>query len=361
MRVTAAVSRGVGEPMAVETLEMREPRGDEVVVRVVASGVCHTDWTTRKSFPAGLPIVLGHEGAGVVERVGQDVSGISVGDRVLMTYQSCGVCAECSAGVPGYCADWAMLNAGRFGADSPLRAGDEPVTGAFFGQSSFASHVLATARNVVVVDEDVDLVRAAAFGCAVQTGAGAVTEVLRPDSASVLAIFGAGGVGMSALLAARAIGVGTVVAVDVSPERLLLARELGADVVVDGNDPDVAGRISALGKGGATHALDTTGLAGVMKTAIEALAPRGVLTLVGLGESPVPVEVSALIGRGKTLRGCIEGDVDPQVFLPRLVRWQREGKLPMRRLVREYPLERVDDAMADAASGAVVKPVIVLP
>nr|WP_198428626.1 NAD(P)-dependent alcohol dehydrogenase [Nocardia bovistercoris] len=341
-------------------MTLRAPHADEVLVRVVASGICHTDATTRAAFPPGLPIVLGHEGAGVVEAVGEQVTDVAVGDHVLLTYQSCGLCAECSNALPGYCADWAMLNAGKFGPDSPLRADAEPVTGSFFGQSSFASHVLATRRNLVVVDPEVDLVEVAAFGCAVQTGAGAVTEVLAPDASSVLAVFGVGGVGMSAVMAARAVGVGTVVAVDLSPARLELAATLGADVVIEGAE-DVAARIRAIGKGGATHALDTTGAAPVIATAINALSARGVLALVGLGASPLPIEVSALIGRGKTLRGSIEGDVDPHTFLPRLVDWYREGKLPMRHLVRAYPVARINEAMADAASGAVVKPVITFP
>ncbi|MEV0710262.1 NAD(P)-dependent alcohol dehydrogenase [Nocardia aurea] len=358
MNITAAVSRGGDAPLAIETLALRAPTADEVLVRVVASGICHTDSTTREAFPPGLPIVLGHEGAGIVEAVGSRVTGVSVGDHVLMTYQSCGECAECSCDLPGYCAHWATLNAGRFGPDSPLRAGEEPVTGGFFGQSSFASHVLATTRNIVVIDPDVDLVSAAPFGCAVQTGAGAVTHVLAPDASSVLAIFGVGGVGMSAVMAARTIGVGTVVAVDLSPERLELASELGADVVIDGGDTDAAAQITALGNGGATHALDTTGAAPVIATAIDSLTARGVLALVGLGPSTLPVEVAKLIGRGKTIRGSIEGDVNPHTYLPQLVQWHRDGKLPIERLIRAYPLDRVNDAIADAASGAVVKPVI---
>lgn len=358
LQITAAVSAGPGDPLTLRQLTMREPHPDEVLVRVLASGICHTDLTTRAAVPPELPIVLGHEGAGVVEAVGAQVQGIAVGDHVLMTYQSCGDCAQCEAGLPGYCTWWAVLNGGKFGGDSPLRAGDDPVAGSFFGQSSFASHVLATPRNLVVVDADIDPVLVAAFGCAVQTGAGVITDVLAPGKSSVLAIFGVGGVGMSALMAARAIGVGTVVAVDLSPERLRLAAELGADIVIDGASGDVAGKITQLGAGGATHALDTTGSAGVLSTAVQSLAVRGALALVALGASPLPVDVAALIGQGKSLRGSIEGDVDPQIFLPRLLEWYRQGLLPMERLVRPYPSERINEAVADMESGAVIKPVI---
>lgn len=360
LEITAAVSAGAEAPLTVERLTLREPRPDEVLVRILASGICHTDLTTRAAVPAALPIVLGHEGAGVVEAVGARVEGIAIGDRVLLTYQSCGTCAECERGLPGYCAQWVGLNAGRFGEDSPLRGPSGPVVGDFFGQSSFASHVLATPRNLVVVDADVDPVLVAAFGCAVQTGAGVVAEVLAPRPDSVLAVFGVGGVGMSAVMAARALGTGTVVAVDLSPDRLALAAELGADLTVDGRAEDVAARITEL-TGGATHALDTTGSAAVIATAVQSLTVRGTLALVGLGPSPLPIDVAALIGRGKTLRGSIEGDVDPHVFLPRLVDWHRRGLLPMERIVRAYPVEKINEAVADMASGAVVKAVVTFP
>ncbi|MFE3543342.1 NAD(P)-dependent alcohol dehydrogenase [Nocardia sp. NPDC059177] len=359
MAITAAVSAGADDPLTLRQLRLRAPRPDEVLVRVLASGICHTDLTTRAAVPAELPIVLGHEGAGVVEAVGAQVTGVAIGDLVLLTYQSCGTCAECRRGFPGYCAQWAVLNAGRFGADSPLTGESGPVVGAYFGQSSFASHVLATARNLVVVDPGVDPVLVAAFGCAVQTGAGVVAEVLAPGPDSVLAVFGVGGVGMSAVMAARALGVGTVVAVDLSPQRLALAAELGADLTIAAGAGDAAAHIAELG--GATHALDTTGAAPVIATALQSLTARGTLALVGLGPSPLPIDVAALIGRGKTLRGSIEGDVDPQVFLPRLIDWHRRGLLPMERVVRSYPIDRINEAIADMASGAVVKAVVTFP
>nr|WP_280346533.1 NAD(P)-dependent alcohol dehydrogenase [Nocardia neocaledoniensis] len=361
LEIIAAVSTGADAPLTVRRLTLRAPRPDEVLVRVLACGICHTDLTARAAVPATMPIVLGHEGAGVVVAVGAEVHGVGVGDRVLLTYQSCGACPECVRGLPGYCAQWAVRNAGRFGVDSPLTDATGPVVGAFFGQSSFASHVLATPRNLVVVDPELDPVQIAAFGCAVQTGAGVVAEVLAPAESSVLAIFGVGAVGMSALMAARALGVGTVVAVDLSPERRALATELGADLTLDGGADDVAARIAALPGGGATHALDTTGAAPVLATALRSLTARGVLALVGLGSSPVPIDVAGLIGWGQTLRGSIEGDVDPQVFLPRLIGWYRRGLLPMDKLVRAYPVERINDAVADMAAGKVVKAVVTFP
>jgi len=361
MEITAAIARGPEAPFTLERVTLAEPGAGEVLVRIVASGICHSDLTARQNFPAEIPIVLGHEGAGVVERIGPGVEGIAVGDHVLVTYSSCQACALCRSGLPGYCEDWAILNAGRFGEQSPLAKDGVPVVGAFFGQSSFASHIVTGVANLVVVDPGVDPAMTAAFGCGVQTGAGTVVNVLRPEPDSSLVIFGVGGVGMSALMAARVLGVGMVIAVDLSAERLGIAADLGADVVIDGAADDVVARIKAATGDGATHALDTTGLAGVLANAIDALAPRGVVAVVALGEPTLPVEVAKLIGQGKSLRGSIEGDANPREFLPRLVDWYRRGLFPMEKIVRTYPFEAINEAVADALGGAVVKPVLIFP
>jgi aryl-alcohol dehydrogenase len=358
MQITAAVARGAEKPFSVERATLAAPADDEVLVRLVASGVCHSDLAAKQNFPADMPIVLGHEGAGVVERVGAAVTGVAEGDHVLLTYASCGACPRCAAGLPGYCDEWVVRNGGRFGEASPLRVDGEPVVGAFFGQSSFASHVLTSVRNLVVVDADVDLTLTAPFGCGIQTGAGTMTNVLRPNADSAVVVFGVGGVGMAALMAARALGVGTLVAVDLSAARLDIARDLGADLVVDGTAQDVVAQITRATGGGATHALDTTGLAPVVANAIDALAPLGTLALVALGEPTLPIEVAKLIGQGKTLRGSIEGDGDPREFIPRLLDWYRAGRFPMEKIVRTYPLEKINDAVADAECGAVIKPVL---
>ena len=361
MEITAAVARGADVPFCVERLTLAAPGEGEVLVEIVASGICHSDLTAKRNFPAEMPIVLGHEGAGIVREIGPGVEGVRVGDHVLATYSSCGRCARCHAGVPGYCERWVELNAGRFGADSPLAHDGQVVVGAFFGQSSFASHIVAAARGLIVVDPGVDLTMTAAFGCGIQTGAGTMVNVLRPEADSAVVIFGVGGVGMAALMAARVLGVGRLIAVDVSAARREIARDVGADVVLDGAAEDVVAQIKAATGGGATHALDTTGLAPVIANAIDALATRGVLALVALGEPTLPIEVAKLIGHGHTLRGSIEGDVDPQEFLPRLVGWYRQGKFPMEKIVRSYPFEDINEAVADALAGVVVKPVLVFP
>ncbi|WP_067699503.1 NAD(P)-dependent alcohol dehydrogenase [Nocardia jejuensis] len=361
MDITAAVARGAQAPFTLETLALEDPRPNEVVVRILAVGVCHTDLVTKSVFPPELPIVVGHEGAGVVEAIGADVTDVRIGDHVLLTYNSCGSCAQCEGGTPSYCQEFVMLNTsgGRADFTSPLSIDGERVMGAFFGQSSFATHALVSRRNVVVVDEDVDLVASAAFGCGVQTGAGAVANVMRPAPQDSIAIFGVGGVGMSALLAARALGVENVVAVDLSAERLAMAKELGATTVIDGAAEDVVAQVQAATGGGATYALDTTALNPVIAKALQAVAPRGTLVLVGLGEPSMDFEIGHLIGNGKAVRGCIEGSGDPQEFIPQLIEWHRAGKFPIERIVRSYPFAEINTAAHDAETGATIKPVLV--
>src|SRR4051812_7868914 len=235
MRIRAAVSRaGGGAPFVIEELELREPRADELLVRLVATGICHTDLTVKAMAAGAGAVVLGHEGAGVVERVGPDVRGVRPGDHVVLTFASCGSCDLCRAGAPSYCELFAPLNSGGV-----LGAGDDTLSGAggriggsFFGQSSFATHALTRSSNTVVVPQSLDLAMAAPLGCGVQTGAGAVLNVLRPDEGSTLLILGLGGVGLAALMAAKATGVADVIAVDPVASRREVARTLGAGLVL---------------------------------------------------------------------------------------------------------------------------------
>ncbi|MFB8001577.1 NAD(P)-dependent alcohol dehydrogenase [Nocardia sp. NPDC056000] len=363
MDITAAVARGAQAPLSLEALTLEEPRANEVLVRIVATGVCHTDLVTKSVFPAELPIVLGHEGSGIVEQVGSEVTDVQPGDHVLLTYSSCGTCRQCTTGAPCYCENFIILNTsgGRSDFTSPLSVNGERVMGAFFGQSSFATHALVLRTSVVVVDDEVDLVACAPFGCGVQTGAGAVANVMRPAPHESIAIFGVGGVGMSALLAARALGVENIVAIDLSSERLTLAKELGATTLIDGAAEDVVAQVHAATGGGATFALDTTAANPVIANALLALAPRGTLVVVGLGEASMDFEIGHLTGNGKAVRGCIEGGADPQQFIPQLIEWHRAGKFPIERISRHYPFAEVNTAMHDAETGVTIKPILVLP
>ena len=362
MKIKAALSSGAQAPFEIADVELDEPRADEVLVKLTAAGVCHTDVATKAAWPeAKSPIVLGHEGAGVVEAVGADVTAVRPGQHVLLSYRSCRTCPRCEAGHPAYCRDFGTLNliGSRPDGSTTMCRDGSAVYGSFFGQSSFASHALAYESNVVAVEDGIDLTVAAPLGCGVQTGAGAVLNVLRPESESSLVVFGAGGVGLSALMVAGAAGVGTIIAVEPVASRRLLATELGATATIDPGLDDVVGAIRELTGGGATHALDTTANGAVINQAIEALAPLGTLALVGVGAPDVPISVRNIIGGGKTIRGVVEGDAVPQQFLPRLLALHHEGRLPVEKLIHKYLFDEINRAVADAASGVAIKPVLV--
>ncbi|MEV0062273.1 NAD(P)-dependent alcohol dehydrogenase [Nocardia sp. NPDC050718] len=360
MRTTAVLSRDPAAAFSIEDVEIDEPRGGEILVRIAAAGICHTDLVTRRAGAADRPILLGHEGAGVVAAVGPEVRAVRPGDHVVLTFRHCGECATCVDGRPAYCQRSVALN--QFGrrAHEGARVSREgvPVLDGFFGQSSFAGYALTTEDNTIVVDPALDLAVAAPFGCGFQTGAGAVLNVLRPTAGAWLAVFGAGAVGMAALLAARSVEGVRVVVVETSAARRELALELGAEAALDPAEGPTVPRLRALTGGGVTHAIDTTGVPAVLGDAVAALATGATVVAVGLGAGTPPVDVGDIVLRGKTIRGCLEGDSVPSTFLPHLLGLYAEGRFPVDRLIGRYPHTEVDAALADQRAGRVVKPVL---
>jgi aryl-alcohol dehydrogenase len=361
MRIEAAVLRDRTGPFTVEKVELAAPGPGEILVEVTGVGFCHTDVLPRTpGFMARPPIVVGHEGAGVVVAVGPGVVDVPVGAHVVMSFDSCGRCTNCAGGHPAYCSTFFPRNLTGRAVEGPgpvVDAEGAPVAARWFGQSSFATHAIATARNVVVVDDDLPLHLLGPLGCGIQTGAASVLVALEVRAGSTVAVYGVGAVGMAAVMAARVAGAATIVAVDLHDSRLELARELGATHTVRGDAPDVAHQVVAATGDGAQYALDTTGAPEVILGAIEALRTTGTLGLVGAGSRELVLPPAALSG-GKNLMGILEGDAVPQVFLPRLLSLWRQGRFPFDRLVRTYPLSRIGDAERDAASGATIKPVL---
>ena len=362
--IRAAVIRAAGSPWTIENVQLEEPREDEILVRMVGVGICHTDLLCKSgNFPVLMPIVLGHEGAGVVEKVGSKVGRVAVGDHVVMSFDSCGLCRNCHQHNPGYCFEFFPRNfSGGRKADgsSPIQGNDAPIHASFFSQSSFATYAIAREASAVVVDRALPLEILGPLGCGVQTGAGAVANslgLLRGDS---LAIFGAGAVGLSALLAARALGAGTVIVVEPNEKRGAFAMELGATQVINPKTiVDVLGEIKK--SGGVNFAFDTTGIPEVIGTAIETLLPGGVLGMVG-GPPPdatLPANLMSMLIRGVSAKYIIEGDADPQTFIPRMLEWYRAGKFPFDRLVRKFPFDQINQAAHAAETGDVIKPVLV--
>ncbi|MBW0274034.1 aryl-alcohol dehydrogenase [Nocardia sp. MH4] len=360
MRTTAVLSRDPAAAFSVEDIEVDEPRAGEILVRVTAAGICHTDLVTRRAGAADRPILLGHEGAGVVAAVGPEVATVRPGDHVVLTFRHCGRCSACVDGRPAYCQRSVALNQfGRRAHDAPRVLLDgAPVLDGFFGQSSFAGYALTTEDNTIVVDPALDLAVAAPFGCGFQTGAGAVLNVLRPTAGAWLAVYGAGAVGMAALLAARTVAGVRVVVVETSAARRESALALGAEAALDPAEGPTVPRLRELTGGGVTHAIDTTGVPAVLGDAVAALTTGATVVAVGLGAGTPPVDVSDIVLRGKTIRGCLEGDSVPSTFLPHLLSLYAEGRFPVDRLIGRYPHTEIDTALADQRAGRVVKPVL---
>jgi len=361
--VTAAVAVAASQPMEFQELELDAPRPDEVLVRMVAVGVCHTDLTVRDTpFPPSLPAVLGHEGAGVVTEVGSAVRGLVPGDRVALSFASCGQCRLCLRGRPAYCEQFLPYNMSGARPDgSPtLHGADGPVGGNFFSQSSFATYSIAHASNVVRVGAQDSLDLVAPLGCGVQTGAGAVLNVLRPAPGTSFVVFGAGSVGLSALLAAVARYCYPVIAVDLHTNRLDLAKELGASHTLDGRDSELADQILSI-TGGVDFAVDTTGRSSVSKCAVDALAMGGILAQHGLFTDDAEGMNVAELPAGKTVMSLIEGDSVPQRMIPAMLAMHAQGRFPFDRLIRHYAFEDINKAIGDSESGETVKAVLRFP
>ncbi|OZE28916.1 alcohol dehydrogenase [Rhodococcus sp. 05-2255-1e] len=361
---TAAVVESGGAAFTLSPVELGEPRSGEVRVRIVAAGLCHTDLgVAAGGLPFPLPGVLGHEGAGVVEAIGPGVTGVQEGDHVLLSFTSCGTCGNCRSGHPAYCATWLPLNligGARADGSSPITRNGTALGGHFFGQSSFANHAIVDERSLVRVDSSAPLEILAPLGCGVQTGVGAVWNVLRPRPGDTVVVTGAGAVGLSAIMAAALTPAAKIIAVDRVAERLELATELGATHVVDATREDTAAALAELTEGsGVDGAIETTGSVGVLRTAIDALAPRGTAVVVGAPPfgTEVPVDVNAMLP-GRRIVGLTLGDSETQTLIPVLVDLVVSGRLPLQRLITHYRFDDINSAVADMISGASIKPVL---
>ncbi|CAG9210970.1 Aryl-alcohol dehydrogenase [Paraburkholderia tropica] len=362
--VTAAVARGKGEPFTIQKARLRGPKDDEVLVRVVATGLCHTDLIVRDQYyPVPLPAVLGHEGAGVVEAVGPGVKNLQPGDHVVLTYGACGHCQPCAGGHGAYCSHFFGLNFGGADLEGHTAIEDEegrPLHDHFFAQSSFASHALARENNAIKVSKDAPLELLGPLGCGIQTGAGAVINSLKVTPGSSFASFGAGAVGLSAVMAARVAGATTIIAVDIVPSRLELAKELGATHTINSREVDVVETIRAITGGGVNFALESTGIAPVLSSAIESLGTLGAIGVVGappLG-TKAEFDINSLLLNGRTIRGIVEGDSVPQRFIPQLVELYQQGRFPFDKLVKFYPVEQINEAAEDSTRGVTLKPIL---
>jgi aryl-alcohol dehydrogenase len=366
MRITAAVARERFGPFSIEPVELADPRPDELLVRIVATGMCQTDQHARDGYhDMPLPAVMGHEGAGIVEAIGTGVTRFAPGDHVVISYPWCGACANCRRGMESHCLNSVALKhrGKRPDGSIPMSQNGAPIHGAFFQQSSFATHALANERFAVKVRKDAPLELIGPFACSGQTGAGAVLNTMRPRPGDAFAVFGVGAVGLAGLMAARIAGCEPIVAVDIHERRLALARELGATHTIDHTGrTDVVAAIRKLTGHGARFSLETSANPAVFREAVEALMPGGTCVLLGSARAGTEVTFEMpFLQPGRVVHGVIQGESHPQEFIPRLIDFLMQGSMPVEKTVTFYPLAEINQAAQDSTSGKTIKPVLRMP
>ncbi|MBI3918823.1 MAG: Zn-dependent alcohol dehydrogenase [Betaproteobacteria bacterium] len=358
----AAVFRKVHEPLTIEAVEIDEPRGREILVRTVATGVCHSDLHVVDGlgrFPLDRPYVLGHEGAGVVEAVGADVTTLKPGDHVVACLSGfCGSCAQCLAGHPNLCTGGLVTRPES--APPRLTQNGAPIR-QFLGISSYAEHMLLHENSVVKIDADLPLDRAALVGCGVLTGVGAALRTSGLEAGQTVAVFGCGGVGLSIVQGARIGGARQIIGVDVFESKLDLARRMGATHVVNSANDDPAQAVRALTRGaGVDHAFEAVGNAKLVRQAIESLAIRGTATIVGVLPPDATIEFPWMAIRPECrVQTCRMGSNRFRIDIPRYLEFYRQGKLLLDEMVsRRGRLDDINDAFRAMKAGEVARSVL---
>lgn len=365
MRIKAAVVPKVGDKFIIkDDVELAPLEPDELQVHMVASGICHSDEALRKG-DAGwtYPTILGHEGSGIVEKVGANVTQFAPGDHIVMAFYSDGTCVNCMRGIPTQCLSYAKYNLSGFKADGKdhfTEAGNHVAD--MFAQSSFTTTTTVRERNCVKVDKSLDLRRLGPLGCGFETGAGTVFNTLKPQAGTTIAVYGTGAVGMAAMMAGAIVGCSRVIAIDVVPERLALAKECGATDTINSKEQDTQAELMKITDGlGVDFAVDTTGIKSVMQGSIDGLAIGGTAALIAV--TPQLIEVSSwndLCVADKKVIGVNMGDSIPQRDVPRLIRYFEMGKFPFDKTEKFYKFDDINQANEDSVNGKTIKPVLVI-
>ncbi|WP_337103819.1 NAD(P)-dependent alcohol dehydrogenase [Paenibacillus sp. YIM B09110] len=364
MKIKAAVLNEIKTPYAIEELNLSEIREDEVLVKMVASGICHSDDVVRTGdSPYMFPVVLGHEGSGIIEKVGASVRGFKPGDHVVLSYKYCGHCDNCLTGVPASCEDWAALNMSGIREDGTpyFQREDGSVVHNFFAQSSFSTYSIVYERNLTKVDLSADLRLVGPLGCGFLTGSGTVRNGLKPEPGSTVAVFGTGAVGLAAMMAAKISGCTKIIGVDIHDHRLETAKELGATHTINSKGIDVVAEIRKLTGGkGVNYTVDTTGVPQVIRASIEALAIGGTAAPVAASK---PIELNTindLTMFNRTIKGVLMGNAVPQLSIPQLIEFFQAGSFSFDKLVKFYKFEEINEAANDSLSGKTIKPVMII-
>ena len=363
MQATAAIVREAGGDFQLEQVDVDEPRADEVLVRITASGICHTDVAVRnQDVKLPLPMVLGHEGSGVVEAVGSAVRHVIAGDHVVLSGDSCGICRSCHEGTPSYCDEFIGRNLSGLRTDesSPLSQAGAALPGRFCGQSSFATYSLAAARSVIRIDDDLPLELMGPLGCGLITGVGTVTNAMNPPAGSSIAVFGVGTVGLAAIMGAKLQGCAKIIAVDLKDTRLDMASELGATHCINAGNSDPVAEIRAITSGGADFSVECSGVPIAVRQAVDCLGRPGWAAQVGATPGGIEIPFSMdHMGFGRGIRGVVLGEASPQTFVPYLAELYRTGRLPYDKFVKFYDFADINEAVHDSAvTGEVIKPIL---
>ena len=372
MKVKAAVLRGMrapppyshSRPLSIEEVELNSPGPVEVLVRIAAAGLCHSDLSViNGDRPRPMPMVLGHEAAGIVVELGAQVEDLAIGDHVVMVFMpSCGHCLRCAEGRPALCEPGAAANAKGELLDggTRIRSEREPLHH-HLGCSAFAEHAVVSRHSLVKIGKELPLTHAALFGCAVLTGVGAVVNTARVQAGQTVAVVGLGGVGLSSLLGAITAGAARVIGVDLSANKLDLARELGATDVLDGGDPDVADQVRKLTSGGADFVFEMSGSIKALENAVRMTRRGGTTVTAGLppADAALSVNIVSLVSEERTLRGSYIGTCVPARDVPRYIALYQHGRLPVDRLMSDFlRLEEINHAFDRLREGAAVRQII---
>lgn len=361
-KATAAVIRDLHGQFSFETVELDDLRSDEILVRIEASGVCHTDVKAQERVP--LPAVLGHEGTGVVEEVGSAVTRVIPGDRVIISYPSCGTCPNCVEGRAYICDHAFPLSfAGtRQDGSKTITLNGESISSAFFQQSSFSTHSITLERDVVPVKGDHSPEMLAAIPCGVLTGAGAVLNTFKAGPKDGMVVFGAGAVGLSAVMAGHLAGVSPLIAVDIVEDRLNLALELGATHMLNAKEGDLANRIREISPRGVQFSLETSSNGQAFIAAIDCLSMGGQCGFVGAPnlDEKTPFSPQLILSRAASVRFVVLGSGIPNTFLPRIMELNQQGLFPYDRLIKTYDFSDINKAFEDSHAGVAIKPVLLM-
>ena len=359
MKAKAAMMREAHAPLTIEEIEVDKPHRREVLIRTVFAGVCHSDLHFIEGlYPIPCPCVLGHESAGVIEAVGEDVTYVKPGDHVITCLSTfCGECEFCLTGRMSLCLS-PMVQRAKDGQQRLSQNGD--VVGQFANLSSYAEYILTHEHSVVKVREDMPLDRAALIGCGVMTGVGAVFHTAKVEPGSTVAVFGCGGIGLSAINGAAIAGAGQIIAVDMVGSKLNLAKEFGATDVVNPADGDVVKQIRSLTDGGVHYSFEAVGLKVTAEQSFRSLRRGGTATIIGM----VPVGTNVELHgpeflQEKKIQGSAMGSNHFRIDMPRLVEFYLRGDLKLDQMISgRIKLEEINDAMAALKTGEVARNVI---